>query len=615
MDGLDPALLTRFVQAGHLPHFRQLIASGDYSKLRTTYPPHSPIAWSSFATGMGPGGHGIYDFLHRDPRTYEAFVPATKETREEVTARLVGCTIPIIGPKIELARGGTPFWRHLTRAGVPATLVKVPVNFPAPQEDAFTLSGLGTPDIRGTNGTFSYYTDEPPLNAGWMSNGYVYTVMVNGGRVKALLYGPPDPLRGTGERLTCPFTAHVSSNAPAVMIEVAGTQVLLREQEWSPWVPISFEQGPLGRPLAAIARFYLLEVRPSFKLYVSPLNISPLRPAMPISSPPGYSADIARQVGLFYTQTWPEDTEALTDGIFSDEDYLRQVELVWEERESLLGHVLKTFRGGFLFFYFSTSDLNSHIFWRAQDSGHPAYSHELAAEHGDVILNTYRRLDDILGRVMRQLPPGSDLMVLSDHGFAPFCRSFCANRWLQANGLLAARDTVRPGGLFANVDWEHTSAYAIGFNAVYINRKGREAQGSVDGSLVQAMQRRIRSALLAYTDPATGDKPLADVYIPDAAYRAGNDDSVPDLVLGFRRGYRASWQTALGGMCERIVESNAGKWSGTHLIEPKEVPGVLLTTRPIKKNDPGIEDLGPSICALYGVGSDEMEGRDVFGMP
>ena len=68
-DGMDPNLAQQWMDDGSLPHFRDLAARGTFHPLGTSNPPQSPVAWSSFATGLGPGDHGIYDFLRRDAKT------------------------------------------------------------------------------------------------------------------------------------------------------------------------------------------------------------------------------------------------------------------------------------------------------------------------------------------------------------------------------------------------------------------------------------------------------------------------------------------------------------------------------------------------------------------
>ena len=72
--------------------------------------------------------------------------------------------------------------------------------------------------------------------------------------------------------------------------------------------------------------------------------------------------------------------------------------------------------------------------------------------------------------------------MLSDHGFAPYNRSFNLNTWLLNNGYIklksgASTDSSEP---LANVDWTQTRAYGLGLNGLYLNLKGRETNGIVE---------------------------------------------------------------------------------------------------------------------------------------
>lgn len=65
LDGLEPKIVEPMLQAGELPNFDKPRARGGYSRLRTTYPAQTPVAWSTFATGTSPGGHGLSGFIRR----------------------------------------------------------------------------------------------------------------------------------------------------------------------------------------------------------------------------------------------------------------------------------------------------------------------------------------------------------------------------------------------------------------------------------------------------------------------------------------------------------------------------------------------------------------------
>jgi predicted AlkP superfamily phosphohydrolase/phosphomutase len=184
--------------------------------------------------------------------------------------------------------------------------------------------------------------------------------------------------------------------------------------------------------------------------------------------------------------------------------------------------------------------------------------------------------------------PDDRLMVLSDHGFAPFRWAVNLNRWLVDQGLLVLKeglDTSGPG--FAEVDWSRSKAYALGLNGVFINRQGREAEGIVDGAEAKEIKAQIMNRLPALIDENNGQQIVAEVFDGDIIYPGNANGDAPDLVIGYQPGYRASWQTTLGGVPKQLLEVNARKWSGDHCIVPAAVPGVLFTSfqpdQPLRK--------------------------------
>ena len=159
-DGLDPNILQQLAQAGKLPHFQSLMEQGDFRPLGTSVPPLSPVAWANFITGMNPGGHGIFDFIHRDPKTLIPYLSTSKSEPAGRTLRFGDWVLPLSAGKVSLLRKGTAFWQILEEAGIPTTIVRVPANFPPVPTQGRQLSGMGTPDIHGTYGIFSFFTDE-----------------------------------------------------------------------------------------------------------------------------------------------------------------------------------------------------------------------------------------------------------------------------------------------------------------------------------------------------------------------------------------------------------------------------------------------------------------------
>ncbi|HXS09304.1 MAG TPA: alkaline phosphatase family protein, partial [Candidatus Krumholzibacteria bacterium] len=159
IDGMDPDLLQKFVAEGRLPNFERLMKEGTFSKLGTSIPPQSPVAWSNFSTGMDPGGHGIFDFIHRDPKTYQPVFSAADVIEPGRTLNVGDWVLPLSKGGARQLRTGETFWQILDKEGVPCTLIRVPANYPPVPTNARTLAGMGTPDLIGSYGTFTLYTN------------------------------------------------------------------------------------------------------------------------------------------------------------------------------------------------------------------------------------------------------------------------------------------------------------------------------------------------------------------------------------------------------------------------------------------------------------------------
>src|SRR5262245_35213735 len=145
-DGLDPDLVRQYIDAGQMPTFKRLMARGGLYPLETTVSPESPTAWASFATGVNPGKHNIYDFLVRDHQTY---LPDLGMVRRQPPKFLFDW-IPIARPRVFSTRGGTSFWVTAGQAGVRSSVLTVPVSFPPGDvPNGAQLAGLPLPRLRG----------------------------------------------------------------------------------------------------------------------------------------------------------------------------------------------------------------------------------------------------------------------------------------------------------------------------------------------------------------------------------------------------------------------------------------------------------------------------------
>jgi predicted AlkP superfamily phosphohydrolase/phosphomutase len=636
VDGLDPELLREYADRGVLPNFARLMEEGDFRPLGTSMPPQSPVAWATFITGMDPGGHGIWDFVHRDP-TMMPPVPYLSMSRSipaDKSLALGTWVIPLSEAKVEQLRKGRAFWQVLEEHGVPTTIFRMPANFPPVPSPGRSLSGMGTPDILGTPGTFSFYTTDPPPNAAAISGGRVERVVVRDGVVEAKLLGPKNTfrreermtrLRRLGVRdaprewanpdLEVPFRVALDATEPVAKFDVQGRSFVLREGEWSDWVRVDFEAVPWLVRISAIGRFYLQQARPEFKLYVSPLQINPEDPALPISTPESWSRELWEHLGWFYTQELPEDTKAYTGGIFTGEEFLHQAGLVLEENRRALDKLLDDFESGLLFVYFSSVDQLSHMLWRDADPAHPG--HDPATSLQWSLESTYRSIDQELGRVLERLGGDTALVIMSDHGFKPFYWGVNLNTWLLEQGYVTLHEGTRQDRvrLFAGVDWGRTTAYGLGLNGLYLNLEGREAQGIVPESEAETLMDRLEADLLAMVDPRTGRHPVSLVVRPRRDFKGADKAEGPDLLVGYSLGYRVSWESPLGDFPAAIFVDNPEPWSADHCVDHRIVPGVLLTNGRITLDDPRLLDLTVAVLQAYGVEPlPEMIGRNCLDL-
>jgi predicted AlkP superfamily phosphohydrolase/phosphomutase len=616
IDGMDPQLLHRFMGEGKMPNFAKLEALGSFRPLTTSIPPQSPVAWSNLITGMNAGGHGIFDFIHRDPKTLELYFSASRVEGPKHAIRLGSWAIPLGSGSAEQLRKGVAFWQILDQHGVPNTIFRIPSNFPPVAAKGKTLSGMGTPDLRGTYGTFSFYTDDPAAVAGAVEGGQVIPVEVENSRVTANLIGPDNSFRKGSPAALEPFSVAVDPLESVAKVAVQGREFVLREAEWSGWIPVEFRLIPFFANIKGMCRFYLKQAHPRFQLYVSPINIDPAEPALPISTPSSYSRFLTDEAGEFHTQGIAEDTKALSDGVLDDDEYLQQARTVLAEHRRIFDAEFPKFHQGVFFFYFSSLDLNSHMFWRLMDPKHPEYDATLAAQNGSAIEDFYGQMDQVLGEVLPRLDDHTTLLVLSDHGFAPYYRSFNLNTWLLNNGYIrlkndASRNSSEP---FAGIDWNQTRAYGLGLNGLYINLKGRESRGIVEpGIAAKNLMTEIRSKLLAVQDPKSKEPVITRVDLSSEAYQGAYAGDGPDLIVGYNRGYRAGWQTILGALPPEEIEDNTNPWSGDHCMDYSLVPGVLLSNRKIAAATPALTDIAPTILMEFGITKAKgMIGESVF---
>jgi predicted AlkP superfamily phosphohydrolase/phosphomutase len=633
VDGMDPRLCAWMLSQDQLPNLKRLRDAGGFSELATSVPPQSPVAWANFINGAGPGSHGIFDFLHRHPdRPWSDDVPmnpfygAAETLPGRGYVEVGDYNVPVEIWPFNHQRGGTvlrrqgvPFWDFLDAAGVPSTFYDLPCNYPAsPSHHGHhrCLCGMGTPDLTGEMGSYQYFGEDVPEEGVRDQGGTRTRLVFSADTARVKLLGPVNGGLRTPRPIEVELRVHRDRDANAAVLEVQDRRIVLRAGTWSRWVKLDFEMtGPVTLPwdrISGICRFYLQKVRDNFQLYVSPINIDPSNPALPISEPNSFVQDISRDLGLFYTTGFQEDQKVRMNKLFSDEEYARQADLVLGERLVLFQRAVNDYDDGLLFFYFSSSDLQSHMFWWDSDEQHPIRDADEARRGFAHVWRLYQRLDRVVGDVLDRYGSQATIIVMSDHGFANFGRQFHLNTWLRAEGFLQAGNCTA----LSNVEWSATTAYGLGLNGLYLNIKGREPNGFVEPGQVDEFLTDIKDRLEKVVDKDREDaRVIRTVYRADEIYTGSATALAPDLIVGYARGYRASWETCLGNCLDpgaAWLSDNDNAWSADHCADALEVPGVLFCNRPIRGR-PALIDVAPSILAEFGLATpSSMAGRNIF---
>jgi predicted AlkP superfamily phosphohydrolase/phosphomutase len=609
LDGLDYGLTRKLLDEGQLPYLASLREQGCFKPLGSTLPPISPVAWSSFQTGTNPGKHNIFDFVTPDPHTYQPKLSSVEIRPPRRSLRLGKYRIPLGRADVRLLRKSKPFWNVLSEHGISNCVIRVPITFPPEKLRGVQLSAMCVPDLRGTQGTFSHYTTRP-RQKGARTGGEVHVVVRSGDTIRSEIIGPPNPLRPDLGPLKLPFAVKIKDGRCAAL-RIGGASHELPQDQYTGWIRVAFRAAP-GIKIHGVCKFLLLSTEPEFELYVTPVNIDPEKPAMPVGYPSVYPVYLAKRQGSFATLGLAEDTWGLNEQVLSDEHFLRQCVDTDREREAMFFDGLDKVPRGVCVCVFDGTDRMQHMFWRYLDENHPARPKEVSAGYRHVIEDLYRRMDGLVGRTMARCK-GTDtlLMVLSDHGFNSFRRGIDLNRWLEENCYLTVDDDRRQEEHLAGVDWSRTRAFAIGLTGIFLNIKEKYSQGIVaPGDEADRLRGEIAQRLAKLVDPESGTKAIKKVYEATRVYRGPYKDQAPDLIVGYERGFRVSWGAAIGRTSREVFHSNTKAWSGDHCVDPSVVPGVLFCNRRVETENPRLLDIGPTVLDLFGVAVPEyMDGK------
>jgi predicted AlkP superfamily phosphohydrolase/phosphomutase len=622
LDGLDPEICERLMSKGEMPNFSRLASNGSFRRLGTSTPAMSPVAWSTFSTGTDASGHGIFDFLSRDPSTYAPVLSSSRVTASKRVLRLGPLKVPLGGGSVRFLRKSRSFWKILGEYGIFSTILRVPITFPPESFNGVMLSGMCVPDLRGTMGSFTYFTEaagDPRVEPDGSGTGgqdasvekiggFVIPLERDGELLRASLPGPENPVSdGT---LSLPLEIRIDRARGGAEIRISSERFFLREGEYSPWIGLSFRAAPGVTP-RGIARFYITRLEGPLGLYVSPIHIDPGKPAMPISHPAYYSVYLAKRQGSFGTLGLAEDTWAVNEHVLDGEAFVEQAYLFHRERERMFLDALGRMRRGLTACVFDLSDRMQHMFFRyLAEEGND--SEEIRAGR-EALYEMYREMDRLLGKTLPFVDGKTALIVMSDHGFKAFRRGVDINAWLASNGYLAWKEESTGGEYLVDVDWSRTKAFALGLGGIYLNLRGRERDGIVRAEEAGRLKEEISSSLRSLADGPEGNPVVSRIFNPGKDFSGPYRSEGPDLIVGLAEGYRISWNCARGKKGDPVIADNTRSWSGDHCIDPALVPGVLFTNLRCGAENPNIVDIAPSILRLFGIDPPGyMTGRDIF---
>ncbi len=557
LDAFDPGVFEKLREQGKLPNLAKLAQNGGYARFAVSAPPQSEVSWTSIATGLDPAGHGLFDFVHRNPKNYNLSVSLlpTQQTR--------------LGIEFVRPYDAYTLFDEATEKGYPATALWWPATFPARLDSPVrNIPGLGTPDIHGRLGVGAHFTAAPvetpedakiPVFALTSKSKQTFT---------GALLGPAQQKAGVAKEAELAFELSMLEQNQA-QLRIGKQVVPLKQGVWSPILEISFKLGVFVS-VSAITRVILTQGLPSPRLYFLPLQIHPLHSPWRYATPPGFVKQTWQKSGGFLSLGWPQDTTALEEGILTDEQFLTLCDQIFETRKQIFLHNLESFSVGVLASVFDTLDRVQHMFWR---------------DRPDVVEGWYQKLDGLVGQT-KEIVSGKKskphLLVVSDHGFTDFTYKVHINRWLEENGYLVQKNAPSPDNSLAQADWTKSRAYAVGLNSLYLNLAGREGQGCVSPAEKESLQHELQQKLLQWTGP--DGKAIFQAVQPSQEIHPGGPYAslAPDFILGFAPGYRASAETGLGKWKTNGIEENHDHWGADHCIHAGSVPGVLFSNKGLR---------------------------------
>ena len=601
-DGMDPSRCQDYMEAGHLPALSALRERGGFRALGTTLPAISPVAWSTFATGVTAGKHGIFDFFTRDANSYLPCLSSVKITSLRRFLRLGFLKIPCgYRAHVQLMRKSRSLWQILGDHKIFSTILRVPITFPPESFYGVCLSAMCTPDLRGGQGSYTLLTSDADM-INKESEGTHVLLSRSCDRFEGSIPGPEIENSSPKRTMSISIKGRINADAEKVLLYLSDQCIELEPGHYSSWIRLHFKDG--GRKNArGIVRFMITELAPEIRIYMTPIHIDPEKPIMRISHPYPYAVSLAKRMGFFATLGLSEDTWALNEDIITEEAFLEQTYAILQEREALLMDQIDKNLNGLTVMVFDHTDRIQHMFYRYLDPEHPANIDRDTKTHQDAVETAYRKSDQVVAKVMARMGPDDLLIVMSDHGFQSFRFGVNLNTWLWEKGYLAVKENGKLNAKWlADVDWSHTRAYALGLAGLFINLKGRERHGIVTpGKELAALVLEIKAGLEQLWDHKQQVHPIKTAYQSTEFLRGPYSREAPDLIMGYETGYRASWNCVVGRVSDLVIEPNDRRWSGDHCVDPSKVPGVWFSNWRIRSRNPGIADVAPTILDLFGI--------------
>lgn len=365
--------------------------------------------------------------------------------------------------------------------------------------------------------------------------------------------------------------------------------------------------------------------------------------------PPDFLGEIERRFGKYIIDTpiYPHDK-------VNTPKFVREISKLADYRSKITLDLMHKHPWNLFIVVFVTPDRIQHDFWKYIDPAHPDCHSLKSQQFAFAIYDVYAQLDDILGRIMKQVDDDVNIIIMSDHGAGSCYQIIQLNEWLKAKGYLkykeglgkrkkdiltkinnrilemrgmipkwlrrgfkslwvSRQDSVLSDSLNLFLDWKATKAYAEGtVGNIRINLEGREPEGTVaPGKDYEQLREELMVGLKELKDPQTGKRVIKGVYTREELYSGDQMNDLPDLIAVSEDGYRCVGNLKrLGIKADDRTIFRRDYWSGDHRID-----GTLILYGPDIKSGYGIEnagimDIAPTVLYLLGLPvPKEMDGQ------